>query len=133
MNARLKAARRPYLLLGPGRWGSADPWLGIPVSWAQIAGVRCIVETDMGDMHVDPSQGSHFFQNLMAFGIGYLTVETRGTVDLLDYAWLEAQPAAFETAHLRHLAFAQPLEIALNGRRNRGVVLKPGCRLGAEG
>ena len=129
MNARLKAARRPYLLLGPGRWGSADPWLGIPVSWAQIAGVRCIVETDMGDMHVDPSQGSHFFQNLMAFGIGYLTVETRGTVDLLDYAWLEAQPATFETAHLRHLAFAQPLEVALNGRRNRGVVLKPGCKL----
>ncbi len=133
MNARLRAARRPYLLLGPGRWGSADPWLGIPVSWAQIAGVRCIVETDLGDMHVDPSQGSHFFQNLMAFGIGYLTVETRGTVDLLDYAWIEAQPAAFETAHLRHLSFPQPLEIALNGRRNRGVVLKPGCRLGSEG
>lgn len=129
LNARLKAAKRPYLLLGPGRWGSADPWLGIPVSWSQIAGVRCIVETDMGDMHVDPSQGSHFFQNLMAFGIGYLTVETRGTVDLLDYAWIESQPPAFETAHLRHLAFPEPLEIALNGRRNCGVVLKPGRSL----
>jgi len=129
INARLAAARRPYLLLGPGRWGSADPWLGIPVSWAQIAGVRCIVETDLGDIHVDPSQGSHFFQNLMAFGIGYLTVASRDAVDLLDYAWLEAQPAEAETAHLRHLAFAAPLEVALNGRRNRGAVLKPGCSL----
>jgi hypothetical protein len=128
LNRRLKQAGRPYLLLGPGRWGSADPWLGIPVTWSQIAGVRCIVETDLGDMHVDPSQGSHFFQNLMAFGIGYLTVETRGSVDLLDYDWLEAQPAAAETAHLRHLAFEEPLEIALNGRRNRGAVLKPGAR-----
>ena len=99
------------------------------MSWAQIAGVRCIVETDLGDIHVDPSQGSHFFQNLMAFGIGYLTVASRDAVDLLDYAWLEAQPAEAETAHLRHLAFAAPLEVALNGRRNRGAVLKPGCSL----
>ena len=129
LNARLKAEGRPYLLLGPGRWGSADPWLGIPASWSQIAGVRCIVETDMGDMHVDPSQGSHFFQNIMAFGIGYLTVETRGTVDLLDWEWIEAQPFVRETAHLRQLRFPDPLEIALNGRRNRGAVLKPGCTL----
>ena len=84
----------------------------------------------MGDMHVDPSQGSHFFQNIMAFGIGYLTVETHGTVDLLDYAWMGTQPAESETAHLRHLGFEEPLEIALNGRRNRGVVLKPGFSLG---
>ena len=132
MNARLKAAGRPYLLLGPGRWGSSDPWLGIPVSWSQIAGVRCIVETDMGDMHVDPSQGSHFFQNIMAFGIGYLTLETHGTVDRVDYAWMDAQVAASETAHLRHLNFDEPFQIALNGRRNRGVVLKPGFTLGTD-
>jgi len=130
LNARLKAAGRPYLLLGPGRWGSADPWLGIPVTWGQIAGVRCIVETDMGDMHVDPSQGSHFFQNIMAFGIGYLTLETHGTLDRMDHAWLDAQEAESETAHLRHLRFEEPLQIALNGRRNRGVVLKPGFTLG---
>ena len=129
LNARLKAARRPYLLLGPGRWGSADPWLGIPVAWSQIAGVRCIIETDMGDMHVDPSQGSHFFQNLMAFGIGYLTVESHGDVDHVDYPWIERQPAEHETAHLRHLAFPEPMLIALNRRRNFGVVLKPGFRL----
>lgn len=127
LNRRLKG--RPYLLLGPGRWGSGDPWLGIPVAWSQISGARCIVETDMGDLHVDPSQGSHFFQNLMAFGIGYLTVESRGRQDILDFAWLDAQPAAAETDHLRHLAFPGPLEIALNGRRNRGAVLKPGRSL----
>jgi hypothetical protein len=130
MNKRLKAAGRPYLLVGPGRWGSSDPWLGIPVTWGQIAGVRCIVETDMGDMHVDPSQGSHFFQNIMAFGIGYLTLETRGAVDRVDFAWLEAQPAESETAHLRHLRFDEPFQIALNGRRNQGLVLKPGFTLG---
>ncbi|WP_306602000.1 PEP/pyruvate-binding domain-containing protein [Geothrix sp. 21YS21S-2] len=127
LNKRLKG--RPYLLVGPGRWGSSDPWLGIPVAWSQIAGARCIVETDMGDMHVDPSQGSHFFQNLMAFGVGYLTVETQGKEDLLDFGWLEAQEATYETEHLRHLAFTAPLEVALNGRRNRGAVLKPGCSL----
>ncbi|MDR3673400.1 MAG: PEP/pyruvate-binding domain-containing protein [Holophaga sp.] len=129
MNERLKAAGRPYLLVGPGRWGSADPWLGIPVTWSQIAGVRCIVETDLGDMHVDPSQGSHFFQNIMAFGIGYLTLETHGTADRMDYAWLEAQGAEPGTAHLRHLRFDEPFQIALNGRRNLGVVLKPGFTL----
>jgi hypothetical protein len=130
LNRRLKAAGRPYLLLGPGRWGSADPWLGIPVAWNQISGARCIVETDLEDMHVDPSQGTHFFQNLMAFGIGYLNLETRGEVDRLDYAWLQARPAENETAHLRHLALEAPLEVALNGRRSRGVVMKPGYRLG---
>jgi hypothetical protein len=127
MNRRLKASGRPYLLLGPGRWGSADPWLGIPVTWSQISGVRCIVETDMGDMHVDPSQGSHFFQNIMAFGIGYLNLETHGDEDRVDYAWLEAQPAESESPHLRHIALAEPLLVALNGRRNRGAVMKPGA------
>jgi len=133
LNGRLQRAGRPYLLLGPGRWGSADPWLGIPVTWAQIAGVRCVVETDLGDLHVDPSQGSHFFQNIMAFGIGYLTVATRGASDRLDLDWLAAQPAESETAHLRHLRFEQPLEVALNGRRNRGAVLKPGFHLRGAG
>ena len=130
INARLKEEKKPFLLIGPGRWGSADPWLGIPVKWAQIAGVRCIVETDLEDIHVDPSQGSHFFQNIMSFGIGYLTLDTRSDADKLDYAWLDALPAVHETVYLRHVVFDQSLEIALNGRRKYGVVLKPGCSLG---
>jgi len=124
LNARLKQGRRSYLLIGPGRWGSADPWLGIPVKWAEISGVRCIIETDLEDMRVDPSQGSHFFHNIMSFGIGYLTVDGRRG-DVLDYDLLEGEPAA-ETAYLRHIVFAEPLEIALNGRKSYGVVMKPG-------
>lgn len=129
LNGRLKSERKPFLLVGPGRWGSGDPWLGIPVKWAQISGVRCVVETDLSGIHVDPSQGSHFFQNIMSFGIGYLTVNQTGVDDLLDYEWLEGQPAASETDFVRHLAFDKPLEIALNGKRNYGVVMKPGKRI----
>lgn len=132
LNARLKEQGRPYLLVGPGRWGSGDPWLGIPVRWAQISGVRCIVETDLADMHVEPSQGSHFSQNLVSFGIGYLSVGGSGG-GAVDFAWLDAQRAESESRHLRHLAFAEPLQIALSGRRSLGVVLKPGVRLAAAG
>jgi hypothetical protein len=129
-NAVLKKEKRPYLLIGPGRWGSSDPRLGIPVKWAQISDVRCIVETGLKDIHVDPSQGSHFFQNIVSFGIGYLTVAPNNADDLLDYDWLDGQPAAGETAHVRHIALDEPLDIALNGRRNYGIVMKPGHAIG---
>jgi hypothetical protein len=126
LNAELKRQQRPYLLIGPGRWGSADPWLGIPVRWAQISGARCIIETGFEDMRVDPSQGSHFFQNIMSFGIGYLTVEDyRHRGDYLDVSWLERQPAESETEHVRHISLDAPLQIAINGRINLGVVMKP--------
>jgi len=127
LNSRLREGKRPYILIGPGRWGSADPWLGIPVRWAQISGVSCIIETDLQDMHVDPSQGSHFFHNIMSFGIGYLTVNLRRG-DMLDFALLDGESAATETEHLRHLSFQEPLKIALNGRKGYGVVMKPGCK-----
>jgi len=126
LNSKLRQQQRPYLLAGPGRWGSADPWLGIPVKWSQISGARCIIETDFEDMQVDPSQGSHFFQNIISLGIGYFSVDTRKqTGDLLDFAWLNLQPAETETRHLRHIVFDDPLHIVLNGRKNHGVVLKP--------
>jgi CheY-like chemotaxis protein len=126
LNTKLKGRKRPYLLIGPGRWGSADPWLGIPVKWAQISGVRCIIETDLEDIRVEPSQGSHFFQNIVSFGIGYLTVDPRGNEDVLDTRWLDDQPSETETEHLRHVAFEDPVRIALDGRKNFGVVMKPG-------
>ena len=131
-NAVLKKEKRPYLLIGPGRWGSSDPRLGIPVKWAQISGVRCIVETGLKDIHVDPSQGSHFFQNIVSFGIGYLTVAPNNADDLLDYDWLDGRPAAGETAHVRHIVLDEPLDIALNGRRNYGIVMKPGHAIGVK-
>lgn len=130
LNGRLVAERRPYALIGPGRWGSADRWLGIPVSWAQISGAACIVETDMHDIKVEPSQGSHFFQNMTSLGIAYFTVNFGGTGGHLDMPWLDAQPARTETPFVRHLRFDSPLEIAVDGRSKAGVVMKPGHRLG---
>jgi hypothetical protein len=127
LNQTLKKQKRPYLLIGPGRWGSADSWLGIPVKWAQISGARCIIETNFGDIQVDPSLGSHFFQNIVSFGIGYLTVDThKAKGDLLDLPWLDRQTAETETENLRHVALSDPLRIVLDGRKNLGVVLKPG-------
>jgi CheY-like chemotaxis protein len=126
VNSRLRQQKKPYLLAGPGRWGSADPWLGIPVKWAQISGARCIIETGFEDMQVDPSQGSHFFQNIVSLGIGYLNVDMhKNSGDLIDSAWLDLQPAETETRHLRHIVLGEPLRIILNGRKNHGVVLKP--------
>jgi CheY-like chemotaxis protein len=132
LNAYLKEQRRSFLLLGPGRWGSSDPWLGIPVKWSQISAVKCILETDLEDIHVDPSQGSHFFQNIMSFGIGYLTLDRNSDRDRLDFGWLESLPAAQETKHLRLITFEEPLEIVLNGRQNFGAVLKPGKTIHKE-
>ncbi len=127
-NAQLRGEGRPYLLIGPGRWGSADPWLGIPVSWAQIAGARCIVETELADIQVVPSQGSHFFQNITAFGIGYFTVRGDDPRSRLDQTWMDAQPALDESAHVRHLRFEAPLEVVVDSRSGIGVVLRPGAR-----
>jgi hypothetical protein len=129
LNAELTEADRPYLLIGPGRWGSADPWLGIPVRWAQISRARCIVETEMKDVPVEPSQGTHFFQNVTSFGIGYFTVRSNSPAAFIDQKWLDAQKAASETRYVRHLSFDEPLEIAANSRTGDGVVLKPGVSL----
>jgi hypothetical protein len=132
VNAALAAEGRRYLLLGPGRWGSADRWLGIPVRWAQIAGARVIVETDLADFKVTPSQGTHFFQNLTSFRVGYFTVNQQEGGGRVDWDWLDAQPAAAETRFLRHVRLAAPLSVLIDGRSGRGVVLKPGAD-GAKG
>jgi len=127
-NGQLRAEDRPYLLIGPGRWGSADPWLGIPVTWAQISGARCIVETEMADIQVAPSQGSHFFQNITAFGLGYFTIRRDDPRSRLDQTWLDVQPARAESRHVRHLRFETPLEVIVDGRSGTGVVVRPGER-----
>jgi hypothetical protein len=129
LNARLAEAGRPYLLIGPGRWGSADPWLGIPVRWRQISRARCIVETELPDIKVEPSQGTHFFQNITSFGVSYFTVSGSGPGAFIDETWLDAQPAESATASVRHLAFDQPLLVAANSKTGHGVVLKPGVSL----
>ncbi len=125
LNAELTVEGVPYLLIGLGRWGSADPWLGIPVTWEQISGARVIVESGLKDISVTPSQGSHFFQNLTSFRVGYFTVNPESGKGHLDWDWLEAQTATKEGAFVRHLRFADPLVIMINGKQQRGVILKP--------
>ncbi len=124
-NLELLSRGVPYLLIGVGRWGSADPWLGIPVAWEQISGARVIVETGFADLRVTPSQGSHFFQNLTSFNVGYFTVNPDAGDGRLDWDWLKAQPALRETATVRHLRFERPLVVTMNGKTNQGVITKP--------
>lgn len=123
---KLKAEKRPFLLIGPGRWGSADRWLGIPVTWSQIAGVRCIVETDLEDIRVTPSQGTHFFQNITSFGIGYFTLNFNNHGGFLDSQWLDAETPQTHTPHVKLLRFEEPLNIVTNAKQGQGVVMKPG-------
>jgi hypothetical protein len=124
-NAVLSAENRPYLLVGVGRWGSNDPWLGIPVEWDEISGARAIVEAGFRDLRVTPSQGSHFFQNLSAFQVGYFTVNPDAGEGSLDWQWLAAQPAVEEQGCVRHLQFSKPLQVVMNSRTSQGVILKP--------
>jgi CheY-like chemotaxis protein len=124
VNRALSEQGRPYLLIGPGRWGTADRWLGIPVEWHQIAGARVILETELDDVAVTPSEGTHFFQNLTSFGIGYLIVHRRSGHGRVDFEWLASQPACTETRFLRHVRLERPLDVRIDGRSGRGVVLK---------
>ena len=125
-NAHLNARNTPYLLIGVGRWGSTDPWLGIPVAWDQISGARAIVESGFRDFRVAPSQGSHFFQNLTAFQIGYFTVNPDAGDGFIDWDWLASQPAIAEHDCVRHLRFEEPLIVMMNGKLSRGMIFKPG-------
>jgi CheY-like chemotaxis protein len=128
MNTSLAAAGLPYLLLGVGRWGSADPFLGIPVTWDQISSARVIVEAGFKDFKVTPSQGTHFFQNITSSRVGYFTVNPDANEGFVDWSWLAAQPAAEEMEFVRHLRFRVPVTIKMNGKKNEGVILKPaGC------
>jgi len=114
-----------YVLIGPGRWGSSDPWLGVPVKWPQISAARIIVEAGLANYRVDPSQGTHFFQNLTSFRVGYFTVNPFEGDGFFDEKWLNRHPAVHENQYLRHVRFTQPLEIMIDGRKHKGVVLKP--------
>ena len=125
LNARLVAARIPYILIGVGRWGSKDPWLGIPVTWEQVSGARVIVEAGFRDFRVTPSQGSHFFQNLTAFRVAYFTINPDLGEGLVDWSWLAAQPAVEQFGAVRHLRFPSSFTVAISGSRGEGVILKP--------
>lgn len=126
VNALFVQSDANYVLIGPGRWGSSDPWLGIPVKWAHISQARVIVESGLEDYRIEPSQGTHFFQNLTSAGIGYLTVNPFLKNDgFFDEDFLNAQPSVFETEFIRHIRFDKPLSIKINGKKRIGVVMKP--------
>jgi len=131
LNKKLESENRRYLLFGPGRWGTADPWLGIPVQWSQISSVGAIVEASPAGYEVEPSQGTHFFQNISSLRIGYLTLPAGAEVEspkegqFLDWEWLDAQSAISESTHLRHLRVDSSLTIILDGKHGEGVILKP--------
>jgi hypothetical protein len=112
-----------YILVGPGRWGSSDYWLGIPVKWPHISAARVIVETGLKNYHVDPSQGTHFFQNLTSFGVGYFTINTYTGDGIFQQDVLDALPAIEETEYVRHVRFDHPLKVMMDGKKQTGVVL----------
>ncbi len=115
-----------YVLVGPGRWGSSDPWLGIPVKWPQISAARVIVESGLPDYRIDPSQGTHFFQNLTSFRVGYLTINPYLRDGHYDLDFLSEQECVYEDEYIRHVQFDDPLHIKIDGAQNRGVIYKPG-------
>jgi hypothetical protein len=127
INSQLRAENRSYVLIGMGRWGSLDTWLGIPVTWDQISGAAVIVEAGFKDIEVTPSQGSHFFQNITSFRVGYFTVNASHNLGFIDWQWLKSQKAFRELKHVRHLRFDKPVVAKINGRKNKGVIVKPGA------
>ena len=124
-NAQLSESGAPYLLIGVGRWGSNDSWLGIPVEWDEISGARVIVEAGFRDFRVTPSQGSHFFQNLTAFHVGYFTVNPDAGEGFVDWEWLGEVTAVEEQGCVRHLHFDEPMVVVMNGKTSRGMIFKP--------
>jgi CheY-like chemotaxis protein len=125
LNAKLRKSGRQYLLIGPGRWGSADPWLGIPVSWGQIASARIIIETGFRGLYVTPSEGSHFFHNMTAFHVAYMTTNPERGEGLIDWTWLLEQQVVERGANgLRWIRLAEPVLALIDGRSGTGVIAK---------
>ena len=124
INTDLVSQQKGYVLVGPGRWGSSDPWLGIPIKWPHISGARLIVESTLENYRVDPSQGTHFFQNLTSFGVGYLTINPSCGEGCFDEKYLNSLPAKAETNFIRLVESERPFVIKMDGRHSQGVVLK---------
>jgi hypothetical protein len=138
LNGRIQAEKRPYLLVGPGRWGSADPWLGVPVQWRDISGVGAIIELQNELLHADPSQGSHFFQNITSLGIPYLTVKEQKSdgapvcsskkgEDCIDWNWLMAQTDFEDGKYVRHIRLENPFVMKCDGKKEMAVLYIQGC------
>jgi hypothetical protein len=124
INALFNRNQKKYVLMGPGRWGSSDRWLGIPVSWNDISNVGAMVETTIESIKADPSQGSHFFQNITSLGISYITISDKGE-DFIDYGFLKRRAPENATPFLKHVRFKDPILIRVDGKTSRAVFLPP--------
>ena len=124
INKKFVAEDKNYILVGPGRWGSSDPWLGIPVIWPQISAAKIIVESGLNNFRIDPSQGTHFFQNLTSFKVGYLTINPFINDGFFDVDYLNNKEAVFEDTYLRHIRFKEPLHVIIEGKNNKAAIFK---------
>lgn len=126
INEKFLKENRHYILVGPGRWGSSDHWLGIPVKWPQISAARVIVESGLENYRIDPSQGTHFFQNLTSFRVGYFTINPYINDGFYDLEYLSKYEAIYEDEFVRHIRFKNPLIVKIDGKKNKGVIMKEG-------
>jgi len=126
LNTKFAGEGKNYILTGPGRWGSADHWLGIPTKWAQISQARVIVESGLANYRIDPSQGTHFFQNLTSFRVGYFTINPFINDGYYDIKFLDNMEATYEDDFIRHIRFPEPLLVVIDGKNRKGVIYKPG-------
>lgn len=122
LNLRMREEGRSYILVGPGRWGSSDPFLGVPVKWTHISEAKVIVECGIERFEVEPSQGTHFFQNVTSLGVGYLTINPFRGDGSFRISRLDAQPAVYEGTYLRQVRFEPPLKVYIDGRSNKGII-----------
>lgn len=129
INKKFSEQDQQYILVGPGRWGSSDPWLGIPVIWPQISSAKIIVEAGLNDFRIDPSQGTHFFQNLTSFKVGYFTINPFMDDGFFDLNYLNQQEAIYEDEYLRHICFKEPLTIIIEGKSNKAAIYKSGIKI----
>jgi hypothetical protein len=125
INNDIAAHKQPYILIGPGRWGTEDRFLGIPVKWNQISGVRVMVETAIENFNIEPSQGTHFFHNITSRGIGYINVPYKSKINFIDWGWLNGKKAVKILKYVKHIRLKSPLLIRLDGRSGSALVEKP--------
>jgi hypothetical protein len=125
INDEFLKSGKNYIIIGPGRWGSSDPWLGIPVKWPQISAARVIIESGLENYRIDPSQGTHFFQNITSFKVGYFTINEHIKDGFINYEYLSQSKLVFENEFLRHIHFDSSVLIKIDGRKKIGVILKP--------
>jgi hypothetical protein len=122
LNNRMREEKRGYVLVGFGRWGSSNPWLGVPVKWSDISEAKVIVECGLDNFRIEPSQGTHFFQNLTSFGVGYITVNPYINDGTLDFARLDAMPSTYESDLIRAVRLDKPLNICIDGVGNKAII-----------